>query len=124
MHMKIGLAAAVFAAVGTFAVAEGAGEGGCGDGYCHVGTILNVSSDAPVPAGHYVWTVPNADGYFNGREISGLINSRLGTSGVHYEYGVLISVGNCSSYAGESSTSGEGGGSGTNSTQLGNGCNK
>jgi hypothetical protein len=55
MTIKLGLAAVVLAGVGTFAVAEGVGEGagGCGDGFCYVGSLQNYARyDVPVFAGH------------------------------------------------------------------------
>ena len=137
MHLKIGLAAAVFAAVGTFAVAEGAGEGGCGDNDCKVGTVLNFSAyelyvqgiplaghteNASVQERYYIYT--DYSGISNTRSTGGNSGTYTGLStseGVYdvseYDYFDKLSVGNCSVAAGESSTSGVGGGT------DGSGCN-
>ena len=125
MQLKIGLAAAVFAAVGTFAVAEGAGEGGCGDGKCLVGTVLHfdfgrgTTLDLPIPiAGRKEDTVSsvNSVSVFQ----SGLRSKKGVTAmntGVYKGFNELwpdeiadeqsfVNTGNCSGVAGESGTNG------------------
>ena len=125
MNMKIGLAAAVFAAVGTFAFAEGAGEYGCGDGWCVVG------QDGHFGAGHYEWNnhiirsgtfVETETGFATAGiyENFALLDGKgiyyrlpifkdeifVGVTGLLHDDGVALSTGNCSGLAGESGTNG------------------
>lgn len=120
MQLKIGLAAAVFAAVGTFAVAEGAGEGGCGIGDCRVGTVLNFSPkdlrNSLIPyAGHIEFTAKEEssvsvfqsglrDGYQTSNDFTGVYIgfNELWPEGVE----PFMNTGNCSGEAGESGTNG------------------
>lgn len=85
MNIKLGLAAAVLASVGSFAVAEGAGDGGCGDGDCDVGTDLHFDTyPAPIPGA-----------FFAGHGEFIIINSRTGDetpqafSGIATSYGTI-----------------------------------
>lgn len=106
MHLKIGLAAAVFAAVGTFAFAEGAGEGqgGCGDGDCWVGTIQNHTlSELGMVAGHKEGVFSNSGGFY---DISGLgVHSAGNVVGKSYVTGrgEIDTTGNCDSDVGQNS---------------------
>ena len=126
MHLKIGLAAAVFAAVGTFAVAEGAGEGGCGDGKCLVGTDLHFDFDPrkpldlPIPVAGHIETTSCARSAVDGCIFQSGLSASTSASTTSMNTGVYqisneewpeeeqyyARAGNCSGVAGKSGTNG------------------
>jgi hypothetical protein len=105
MTIKLGLAAAVLAGVGTFAVAEGAGEGGCGDMDCWVGTLLNDS--APVHAGHreFFWATTGGLVHISGLGIdsAGYV---VGKSYVSRDPLLVDTTGNCDDGVGSNGDNG------------------
>ena len=106
MHLKIGLAAGVFAAVGTFAVAEGVGEGqgGCGDGGCWVGTALNHTLyELGLIAGHKESEVGSRYQILSG---FGIVGPTFVVGNSYFERETIIIVdttGNCNSGVGQNS---------------------
>ena len=92
------MAAAILASVGTFAVADGEGEGGCGDGICGVGTVLDTSIGL-VSVGH-------AENFSDSWSASwsGIVAGRDDVTGNTTDG--EGSTGNCSGEAGESGTNG------------------